>query len=315
VLQTAPCSTAAASGDGRGIFTPMANGQLKMPHLGNYCVTMASDGATFSDLALTSTLAATSANAQHAVQNLINGDAQSYWASAFETSGPVDVQFDFGSEKQVAIIEIDWENPALAYELQVASAGKWGTVYSTSGNNLRNTKYVGPTFSGTALRIRMTAPHPTLSKSGGQILYAIKSVRIFGSSTRAIVQDCAEAEDNADSRDKFFMVAVPELDLSTAAVVKQQAVLLRAAEEHLGKLLVELYVAMPSLAACGFKSSFSIGATSFSRQARARSVGKALSQDAASIAMAAVEPALGIDMEALRALVTDVGTTLTKISR
>merc|ERR1712087_693335 len=91
---------------------------------------------------------------------------------------------------------------------------------------------------------------------GGHMLYAIRDVRVTAGLTRAVVQDCSEAEDNADSRDKFFMVAVPEFDPSVAAAAKQQAALLGAAQEHLGKLLAELYVAMPTLTACGFSASF-----------------------------------------------------------
>merc|ERR1719158_2760589 len=55
----------------------------------------------------------------------------------------------------------------------------------------------------------------------------------------AVVQDCAEAEDNTDTRDKFFMVGVPEFDPRAAAAAKQQAALLTAAGEHLGGLLAE----------------------------------------------------------------------------
>jgi len=35
--------------------------------------------------------------------------------------------------------------------------------------------------------------------------YGIRDVRVLAASARAIVQDCAEAEDNTDARDKFFM--------------------------------------------------------------------------------------------------------------
>ena len=45
---------------------------------------------------------------------------------------------------------------AQAYELQVASGGRWTSIYSTSGNNLQTTRYVGPAVSGSALKIRMS---------------------------------------------------------------------------------------------------------------------------------------------------------------
>ena len=37
--------------------------------------------------------------------------------------------------------------------------------------------------------------------------FAIKDIRVSASSARAVVQDCTEAEDNTDARDKFFMYA------------------------------------------------------------------------------------------------------------
>ena len=53
------------------------------------------------------------------------------------------------------------------------------------------------------------------------------------------------------------IVAVPAFDPSSAAAAKQYAALLGAAEEHLGNLVAELYVAMPTLAACGFSERLS----------------------------------------------------------
>ena len=86
------------------------------------------------------------------------------------------MQLDFGEAKHVKSIEIEWENPAQArqrrvlcpllgrsspraaqaYELLVASGGRWTSIYSTAGNNLQATRYVGPAVSGSALKIRMT---------------------------------------------------------------------------------------------------------------------------------------------------------------
>jgi len=134
---------------------------------------------------------------------------------------------------------------------------------------------------------------------------------------RAVVQDCVEAEDNTDARDKFFMVGVPEFDPRAASAAKQSAALLNASEKHLKSLLDEIYVAMPSLAACGFKAAFvkhSL-ATSSSRQTLPRMGGSTQGQDDAAKAVAAVAPALGVDMQALRELVTSTHDALTQISR
>jgi hypothetical protein len=115
----------------------------------------------------------------------------------------------------------------------------------------------------------------------------------------------------------FARVAVPEFDARAASAAKQSASLLQASEERLGNLLAELYMAMPSLAACGFKAAFVKHpfAISFRRQALPRMGGSAQGQDDAAEAVAAVAPALGVDMQALRELVTNAHEALTQISR
>ena len=111
-VATEACSTSSESGDGRAIFAISPNGQLKMPRLGNYCLTVAGEGAASADIAQGADLAATSTNAQHNVKNIADGDAQSYWASASDPAAPVDVQLDFGAARQIKSVEIDWEHPA-----------------------------------------------------------------------------------------------------------------------------------------------------------------------------------------------------------
>ena len=114
------CSTSPESGDGRTVFAPTANGQLKMPRLGNYCLTMAGDGASDADVASGAGLVATSSNAEHAVNNLVDGNALSYWASGSDPAAPVDVQLDFGTAKLIKSVEIEWEHPAQVFFLHRA---------------------------------------------------------------------------------------------------------------------------------------------------------------------------------------------------
>ena len=111
----------------------------------------------------------------------------------------------------------------------------------------------------------------------------------------------------------FSRAAVPEFDPHAAAVAKQSAALLGAAEEHLGSLLAELYAAMPSLAACGFRASFEkhVAAIIIGRHVARYSTEGARLRDAAS---AAVAPAMGLDMQALEALVTRTREALAQIA-
>ena len=119
-IATEACSVSVESGDGRTVFSMAPSGQLKMPRLGNYCVTVGGEGAASANIARSADLAATSTNAQHAVSNLADGDAQTYWASASDPTAPIDVQLDFGAPRQIQAVEIDWEQPAQALAYFVA---------------------------------------------------------------------------------------------------------------------------------------------------------------------------------------------------
>jgi len=137
--------------------------------------------------------------------------------------------------------------------------------------------------------------------------------RLRASALRAVVQDCTEAEQNADARDLFFGVAVPEFDPDTTFAARQSAALLAKSEKRLGNLLAELNKVMPSLAACGFKASLEKRPPVLTKQAVSHVSSD--KEDATSIAVAAVPSALGIDMAALQELVTATQEALAKISR
>ena len=114
----------------------------------------------------------------------------------------------------------------------------------------------------------------------------------------------------------FSRAAVPEFDPHAVAVAKQSAALLGAAEEHLGSLLAELYAAMPSLAACGFRASFEkhVAATTVGRHVAWYGTEGTRLRDATSAAVAAVAPAMGLDMHSLQALVTRTREALAQIA-
>lgn len=109
-------------------------------------------------------------------------------------------------------------------------------------------------------------------------------------------------------------VAVPEFDPRVASAAKQQAALLTAAGKHLGELLAELHAAMPSLAACGFKASLAKRVHSASDVKGKTEVKARAASDANSIAVAAVAPALGVDMQALHGLIANMQDILAQIA-
>ena len=110
---------------------------------------------------------------------------------------------------------------------------------------------------------------------------------------------------------------MPEFDPRAASAAKQSASLLHASQLRLRSLLDEIHVAMPSLAACGFKAAFVKHSAKINtkKQTLLRMSGSTGSQDDAAKAVAAVAPALGVDMEALRELVASTQEALAQISR
>lgn len=70
------------------------------------------DSLSSADVAQGADAAATSSNSEHAVKNLVDADAQSFWASSNDPAAPVDVQLDFGATQHINSVQIDWEYPA-----------------------------------------------------------------------------------------------------------------------------------------------------------------------------------------------------------
>merc|ERR1740121_1190574 len=248
-----PCSSSSSSGDGRSSWTFQPNSQLKLTQMGNFCLTMVGEASADQDEAMGAEISATSSQHGHFVENIVDNDENTFWASAFDAAenAPVDIEIPFGSTKHVIDFEISWEYPAKSFDIQVANGGTWSSFFSTSDNNLNLTAISAHSVRGSKLRIRMHEPHPVWGVLDGQALYGIKSIRAKASTKRAIVRDCAEAEENVDARDKFFLTAVPEFDPTAVAGAKATAGLLGAAEQHLGSLLARLHAQMPSLRECG----------------------------------------------------------------
>ena len=106
---------------------------------------------------------------------------------------------------------------------------------------------------------------------------------------------------------------MPEFNPVASYGAKQNSALLAAAEEHLGNLLADLYVAMPSISGCGFHASFDQHASALMKHGESsHSVGM-LDQDAASAAVAAIAPAIGVDMDAFKTLVASTRAALTQV--
>lgn len=117
ILQMQECSSSVESGDGRSVFATTPTGQIKMPRLGNYCLTMSGDGAAKLDIGAGADVSATSSSAQHMASSIVDGSSESHWASGFDPTSTVDVVLDFGAAKLIETVSIEWEHPPLVSEV------------------------------------------------------------------------------------------------------------------------------------------------------------------------------------------------------
>merc|ERR1711904_99321 len=108
VLAMQPCSKSPEAGDGRSVFSLQANGQIKMPKMGNVCLA-SSGSAEEQDVAVAAQIDATSSAAGHAASLVIDSDATTFWASDADPTDPVDLQLDFGSSVKIKGVDIEWE--------------------------------------------------------------------------------------------------------------------------------------------------------------------------------------------------------------
>lgn len=122
-LSMQECSSSVESSDGRSVFSTTASGQLKMPRLGNYCLTISGDGVDKRDIGASADVSATSSSAQHMASSIIDGSADSHWASGFDPSSAVDVLMDFGAAKIVESVSIEWEHPPLVSKVILCVLG------------------------------------------------------------------------------------------------------------------------------------------------------------------------------------------------
>lgn len=222
------CEQALRAGDGRSLWEITSDGQVRMAG-GSFCLTETGEG----QIAIAAGRAdASSSTSGHEASFGVDGDEATYWASG-ATDGAI-FTIDLDGEKRVDRVEISWEQPATAFDIELASGGGWSSFYSTSGNALSHTVALGPAMSGSSLRIRMVAPHAAYGSG-----YGIRSVRIIGSGLKTVVQDCGEAAGSLSAGDKWFQSAVGDFDGAAQGALGGYS-LLSAAADALGSVTAQL---------------------------------------------------------------------------
>lgn len=216
--------------DGDFQWTLTDKGQLKAKY-NNYCL-MPANSLKEEEVAQGGTVHSTSSQEGHGAEGAVDGDSQSYWASGFDpaTDAPVEYRVDLDGEKSVENVEIEWEYPAKAFDVQVAAKdGAWTTIFSTNSNNSMKTTITAPAYpseimeriskdnpsielphDSSSVRVVMRETHPDFGVEQGKSLYGISNLKVSASgSKKMIVKDCDQAEMAGadDKRDRWFPAA------------------------------------------------------------------------------------------------------------
>merc|ERR1712054_354479 len=81
--------------------------------------------------------------AAHGANMAVDGSSSTFWASAMDPAGPVELTVDVGSQRKLASVEIAWEFPAKAFAVSISTDGvKWSEVHATDSNVLSSSRIV-----------------------------------------------------------------------------------------------------------------------------------------------------------------------------
>merc|ERR1719159_994281 len=111
------------------------SGQLKT---GDMCLSQSGSFAGSEDIAAFAPVSATTSSdaAMHGAKMAVDSDTATFWQSAPGDARSQEFVIDFGGERKVASVEIEWEAPAVEYSIELSKNGKdWTPVFATDVNN------------------------------------------------------------------------------------------------------------------------------------------------------------------------------------
>ncbi|ORM40789.1 uncharacterized protein BXIN_2337 [Babesia sp. Xinjiang] len=214
-----PCNQ--QSGTGVNSWDLLPNNQIKLRRPGNLCLSQTGSSAGLANVALNKIASSsmtrkndTKCNAESA----LDGNLQSYWASEVFTvdSIPEKVEFVVNLQEyyKVRKIEIDWEAPALAYNILVKKDDKdWQLIEKIHANTLKATVDNMHNKVIRMIKLELLRPNPEYANSAGQMHYGIRSFAAYSNRLKTIVEPCERAKLSKDARDKYFLNSVYEVDL------------------------------------------------------------------------------------------------------
>ncbi|GAW82718.1 LCCL domain-containing protein [Plasmodium gonderi] len=152
----------------------------------------------------------------HNPDNTIDGNLNSYWASAtFADNYDHLVSFilDLNKYAEISRIKVFWEYPPLHYSIGVSTDNH---EYKTIAENLANPSFVTidslKNVETRYIKISMIKPHPKHGEMGEQFLYGIRSIEVQANNLETVLRYCRDAANSDDARDKYFVEYITEFD-------------------------------------------------------------------------------------------------------
>merc|ERR1719221_1992324 len=258
------CDVAAGSKEGRNQWALQKNNQIKSGRPGQYCLSQRGSAPGVENVAAkAAAMASSSVNAiAHGANMAVDGRDASYWASKFDVSEPVTFTIDLGGPKKLQSASISWQFPAKSFAILTTEDGEhWTEMFSTDSNALKTTRVALPFQYATKARLIMHEPHAIYGRFQGHAVYGIKSVSLYASRLRSIVDSCANAGKSVDARDKYFMSYVGEFDPCPSRALRSELPSLEAAKTSMASTVNEISDVLPFLASCREASTSSFRQT------------------------------------------------------
>ncbi|KFG31289.1 F5/8 type C domain-containing protein [Toxoplasma gondii p89] len=253
------CLRALEEGDGRSSWTFEGNSQLRLQRAGAWCMTQKDvNGSSpgVGDLIRSGEATASSSSssdAAHGANAAIDKDSDSSWRSdpVGEAEQTVVLTVNLGKASNVVSVRIQWEYPALSYEIYTSPDGN---SYVQQAVNPANpvVDTLDELHAGAAqfIQIRMLKPHPRLGKADDSFFYGIYEVHVYANRLGSAVSPCTQAANSDDARDKYFVEYVTSFNpvLADKITSMEEDVLLR--QKGLNTKAKDLEALLPEMEGC-----------------------------------------------------------------
>jgi len=216
------------------------DGQLKLAG-GDMCLSQSGSFAGDEDVAHGAPVHATSTSEEssHGAVKAVDGNEKTYWTSALDADGLQHFTVDFGASRTVVSAVIEWELPAMGFNLQLSTDGEtWTDAFATDVNGLFTSRiYLGYAkaakarlvLAGVGRGVRgrgcgwgegrmvlevLKKAHPVYGEFHGKKAFGIRRFAVIAPRLETVVEKCDVAAKSADARDKHFLAYVGDFNPS-----------------------------------------------------------------------------------------------------